>query len=480
VASSTAEAIVAGDGETPERLDATASRNPLVRGTADYLNERFGSLSAIERSQQLEFTLDGERQFVQVLPFNDNRGLDWLIVLVVPETDFMAQIHANTRTTIALCLLALGVATAVGIAFSRWITQPILHLNQASQAIAAGDLKQHVRVKGIRELETLAASFNSMADRLKWSFQTLETKNADLQQAKDDLAQAKEHLEAVLNAVPGSISWIGAGGIYLGVNRYLADSLSLPPEDIIGKEIGFFNNSPEYAQFLHQFLASSEEAASQIISVTVKGELRYYLIAVQKYQQNSAAVSVGIDVTERRQAQEALRIAEENYRSIYENALEGIFQSTPDGRYMSVNPAMARIHGFNSPEEMVASITNIGKQIYADWQRREEFKRLMGEYGEVKGFEYAAYHSNGTLIWLEENTRAVLDGCGHLLYYEGIIQEITDRKRQEADLKRQLEELKIEIDHKKRAQEVAKITQSDYFQELQDEVSEVNLDEFWS
>jgi PAS domain-containing protein len=92
----------------------------------------------------------------------------------------------------------------------------------------------------------------------------------------------------------------------------------------------------------------------------------YYLIAAQKYQQGTGTVSVGIDITEHKQVEEALRIAEENYRSIYENALEGIFQSTPEGTYISVNPAMARIYGYDSPKDMVA---NAKKQnLSASWQ----------------------------------------------------------------------------------------------------------------
>lgn len=192
-----------------------------------------------------------------------------------------------------------------------------------------------------------------------------------------------------------------------------------------------------------------------------------------------ANVSVGIDVTERKKAEEALRIAEENYRSIFENALEGIFQSQLDGRFISVNPAMARIYGYDSPSEMIASIHEIDTQIYVDPNCREKFAYLMEETGKVKDLEYQIYRRDGSIIWVQENTRAVRDTSGKLLYYEGIVQDISDRKRREDELKRQLAELKVEIDHKKREQEVALITKSGYFQELQSEISSVNLDEFW-
>jgi len=126
--------------------------------------------------------LAGNRQFVQVTPWHDKYGLDWLVVVVVPESDFMAQINANTHTTILLCLGALVTATAIGVYTSRWITRPIFKLSRASQAIASGNLDQTVTVKGIQELDTLAKSFNQMAGQLRESFTTLEKTNQELEQ----------------------------------------------------------------------------------------------------------------------------------------------------------------------------------------------------------------------------------------------------------------------------------------------------------
>ncbi len=304
ISSSTDEPLTTGEGREAKLMLATASKNPLIRETFQSLTRQFGTLETLDQPLQTEFILAGKRQFVQVLPFQDDRGLDWLIVVVVPEADFMAEINANNRMTILLCLLALGVAIAAGILTARWISQPILQLSSASEEIARGQLNQHIKVQGITELETLATSFNSMARQLQESFANLEAKNADLQQAKEALSIAKDQLEAVLNAVPGSISWLGTNGVYLGVNRYLADTLNLPLEEIVGQEIGFVENSSEYVQFMRQFLASSEESASQIIPIDHQEDSRYYLIAVQKYQQGSAVVAVGIDVTERRRAEE--------------------------------------------------------------------------------------------------------------------------------------------------------------------------------
>lgn len=131
-----------------ERLNVLKSSDRLVQATAEYLQNKFDNFKEIKDSQKLNFQFNQERQFVQIEPWRDNRGLDWLVVVVVPESDFMAQINANTRITIILCLVALVVAIVLGITTSRWITQPIRRLSKAARAIALGDLDQNVEVKG--------------------------------------------------------------------------------------------------------------------------------------------------------------------------------------------------------------------------------------------------------------------------------------------------------------------------------------------
>ncbi len=125
----------------------------------------------------------------------------------------------------------------------------------------------------------------------------------------------------------------------------------------------------------------------------------------------------------------ALRKAEEKYRLIFEDAIEGMFQTTPDGKYISVNPALARMYGYGSPEELTASVSDIGHIVYVNPERRPEFKRLIETEGFVERFEYEVYRKDGSRIWLSENARAVRDANGAVIYYEGAVQDITDRKR---------------------------------------------------
>ena len=128
--------------------------------------------------------------------------------------------------------------------------------------------------------------------------------------------------------------------------------------------------------------------------------------------------------------------AEERYRTIFENAIEGLFQSTADGRFITANPAFARILGYESPAEMIAAINDIGQQLYVQPEARVEGLRILRERGVLVGFEFQAYRKDGEKIWLSENRRSVRDQDGVELYFEGSIEDITERKRSEAELRK--------------------------------------------
>jgi PAS domain S-box-containing protein len=136
-------------------------------------------------------------------------------------------------------------------------------------------------------------------------------------------------------------------------------------------------------------------------------------------------------IKELERANQKLQITEAKYRSIFENAVEGIFQSTADGRYITANPALANILGYESPEEIISKYTDIEKQLYIDPKRRQEFVRLIGEYGTISDFESKVYRQDGTIVWILEKAYAVRDKNGDLLYYEGLIEDITKRKQAE-------------------------------------------------
>ncbi len=147
-----------------------------------------------------------------------------------------------------------------------------------------------------------------------------------------------------------------------------------------------------------------------------------------------------IDITERKRAERSLREAEEKYRSIFENAVEGIYQTSPEGKYLSANPALARMLGFDSAEELIHTRSDGRRLDYADPEKRAEFLALMTAHGEVHNFEYQVRHKNGKLIWVSENAHAVRDAEGNVLYFEGTVEDTT-RQRELEDQLRQMQKI---------------------------------------
>jgi sigma-B regulation protein RsbU (phosphoserine phosphatase) len=172
-----------------ERISAFNSELPLIRHTAQFIQQHFHSFHAIHATTQLEYSFAQERQFVQILPFQQ-QGLDWLIVVVVPETDFMAQLNENTQVTIRLAVMALLISLLLSLLVSRWVVRPISYLNQAVQHLTQGTWTQ-LPLERNDELGELTRSFNLMAKQLKESFELLEEK---VMQRTEQLAQANEEI----------------------------------------------------------------------------------------------------------------------------------------------------------------------------------------------------------------------------------------------------------------------------------------------
>lgn len=151
-------------------------------------------------------------------------------------------------------------------------------------------------------------------------------------------------------------------------------------------------------------------------------------------------------IAERQRVEKALRQAEQKYRSIFENAVLGIFQTTPKGYYIACNPALARIYGYESPEELLTTLTDIGRQLYVEPQRRDEFVQQLQFSGTVSDFESQIYRKDGSIIWISESARSVCNDDGVLLYYEGFTTDITQRKLAEASLRQSEAQLRAKAE----------------------------------
>jgi len=174
----------------------------------------------------------------------------------------------------------------------------------------------------------------------------------------------------------------------------------------------------------------------------------------------------------RRREDEALRELEK-YRGMFENATEGIFQTAPDGRYLGANPALARLYGYDSPAELIGALTDVCRQLYVDPGRRDDFAREMREHGSVAGFEARVRRRDGDILWIVEHARAVRDAAGALLYYEGTIADISQRKAAEEALaarNRELIAAEVDLQRAKEAAEAASRAKSEFLANMSHEI----------
>ncbi|MEH1907483.1 MAG: ATP-binding protein [Nostoc sp.] len=203
VASSTTEEPFRLQNGKPIRFTASQSGNSFTQATAKYLATKFSNFDQIQSLQQLDFSFEGKRQFLEVRPLQGEPNVNWLIVVAVPEADFMGQIDRNIQTTIFVCLGALGLATLLGILIARWITQPILDFSTATKDLAdfTNGEDSVVKVQGIKELEVLGESFNEMAQQLRKILTTLTTKNQELElQVKQRTQELQQEIQERINS----------------------------------------------------------------------------------------------------------------------------------------------------------------------------------------------------------------------------------------------------------------------------------------
>jgi diguanylate cyclase (GGDEF)-like protein len=177
-------------GQPPQRINALNSQTSLIRATAEALQNQFIHLTTVQQSQSFSFKFKHQKQFVQVVPYSQGTGLDWLIVIVVPAADVMEKIDNSTRTTIGLCLTALSAVIVLNALINRWLVSPVTELSQASQQIAQGNFNYSIQPSRIQELSTLASSFTQMSQELYQSRQQLENYSRSLEQTISDRTQA--------------------------------------------------------------------------------------------------------------------------------------------------------------------------------------------------------------------------------------------------------------------------------------------------
>lgn len=223
---------------------------------------------------------------------------------------------------------------------------------------------------------------------------------------------------------------------FLDVNRAAIHHYGYSREEFLAMTIKDIYPAKDLADLLryietipNETLASKELRHRKLNGSIIFVEVTFHSLL---YNGQPALIVLANDITEQRRAEQALQQAEAKYRSIFENSVGGIFQATQEGRYITANPMLARIYGYDLPEDLLDGMTNIAAQRYVDPQRWQEFIDILKSQEAIWRFESQVLRKDGSVIWISEHARAIRDANGELLYYEGTVEDITDRKLAEA------------------------------------------------
>lgn len=257
------------------------------------------------------------------------------------------------------------------------------------------------------------------------------------------LAFERDLLRSLLDSIPDHVYFKDLDSRFIACSKELADRLGLQStQEVIGKtDFDFFSEQHARPAFEDEqaILRTGKPLVGKVEKeILLDGSQSWMLTSKMPFRSATGEVvgtfGVSRDITSLVRTRQQLEKAQQKYRDIFEKAVEGIFQTTPDGRYLEANPALARIYGYSSARDLLQNLTDIGKQLYVDPKRRRKFQQLMEQKGEVHEFESQIYRRDESTIWIAETARAVRGPDGSLQYYEGVVEDITQRKRAQAAL----------------------------------------------
>ncbi|MDW8200985.1 MAG: adenylate/guanylate cyclase domain-containing protein [Cyanobacteriota bacterium SKYGB_h_bin112] len=288
------------------RLRATDSSDHLIQTTAQYLSHQFPNLTAITTSQHLTFSDEGQKRFVQVTPWHDELGLDWLVINVLPESDFMGQVNAARVQTLWLSLLALGATIVIGSFTAHWIVYPIMRLSRSAEALSVGNWETPVDIWRNDEVGHLAKAFRRMAYQLRDSFALLEQR---MEEQTADLASAEMMNRSLLQAIPDLIARLDDQGTYLDFKPAETFSSVVTQDEVVGFNI--YDLLPlelaeQHMQGVRQALQTGTLQHREY-QLLVKGDVRYEESRIVPIGSDQALVIVR-DITERKQAEREMEI----------------------------------------------------------------------------------------------------------------------------------------------------------------------------
>jgi len=357
-----------------------------------------------------------------------------------------ARLHEYTAAALLTLLLTLVLGTWAASLLQRPISRPLLGLVETAKAISsAPDYSIRAKLLNRDEFGLLVSAFNKMLDQIEEHDLQLRLHRNQLEQQvasrTSELLAANTRLKlqaAALEAAANAIVLTDLNGTIVWTNPAFSKLSGYAASEVVGKNPRLLQSGKTSRAFYERLWAtitSGETWHGELVNRRKDGTLYTEEMTITPVSLQGGGINHFIaikqDITARRQAEEALQQAEEKYRAIFEDAVVGIFQTTADGRPLSINRALAQMHGYDSPEQLLAEVSNVHAQLFVDPLRIQDLQRALEVEGIVRGAEVQIYHKDGSKKWVMANLRAVRDAKGTVVLHEGTIEDINDRKMAE-------------------------------------------------
>ena len=344
---------------------------------------------------------------------------------------------------LAAALLTLLLAFLIAPRLQRPISSPLIQLTQTAEAISkAADYAIRAQLQSNDEFGMLGSAFNQMLDQI-------ELRNLELRQHREHLeeevtsrttellaAGARLELQAeALNAASNSILITDRNGNIVWSNPAFSKSSGYSPDEVLGRSQSWLSSGEQDIEAFARMWSTINKGETwhgEVVNRRKNDGVYTEEVTVtpvfSQYGEITNFVAIKQDITARKLTEQALSDAEEKYRAIFEDAVIGIFQINPGGRPVSINRALAQMHGYNSAEEFLAEITDVWRQVFVDPDAMAEVVNAAQKDNIVHGVEVEVYRKDRSRRWIVANIRAARDSAGKVIYYEGTAEDITERK----------------------------------------------------
>lgn len=424
--------LQSGQSEFTRIPDSVITNYADIKLTFDQLVTTIHNLGLSDLSTRV-MTQELETSTASLLLTKNQILYDW--VLTASTTSNKRLLASMEKTAITLMLLLVALAISVGMVLyltSRKLVRSISNLHQGVETITRGNLNHRIPITSRDEFGKLSGAFNTMTEEVQALYDKLETKNRTLQ-------ESEQRFRALVEQSTDCVVIIKPDGNFTYISPSIKNLLGYTPEELRTQAaLGYVypDDLLKTQAAFQQLLQASgiENTVSLAIRTRHKnGQWRDMEIVGTNLLNQPAVAGLVInfwDVTIRKQAEESRRQAEAKYHSIFDHAVEGIYQTTPTGRIMTANQSLAYMLGYASPEELISAVPDFTHR-YLHPENRQELLLLAGQQEIVRNFECQLLRKDDTLVWVSISIRAMRNTSGQVVHYEGSMMDISKRKQLE-------------------------------------------------